>query len=868
MAVLVLSAVTAAPVSAPTAAPVKPVAAAASSGSWTEYHRDDAHTGYDSTQPTATGASAGWTSPTLNGQLYDEPLVYNGLVYVGTLQNTVYALHQSDGTVAWSTTLNPPETTGWSCGNVSPQGILGTGLIDAAANRVYYAAFEHATDSYWLYAFDLGTGSIVMRTQIAPTGFDWTIQQERGALALSTDRTHVYVPFGGRYGDCGPYHGWVVGVPTSGAAVDEVYKTVSTGEGVWAAGGVVVDDTTGNVFFATGNAIPCSGAQESDSVIGTTSTLASPTKFQPADWAADWCSTDTDLGSVAPVLISPSLMFTTGKYGQGFLLNPANLGGTNGQLYPPGSPYTGVDVCVGNHSDASFGSVSYANGRVYLTCENSGIVSLTVNASPASFSSCDATCSAAGTWHTSGVGTVGPPIIAGGVVWAVGIGTPGAGLYGFDAATGAQIYHSAGFDADHFVTPTEAGGQIFVPAGTAVRSFNMTVNACTSVTASAAPPSPSSVGTGVMVTASATGCPSPMYQFWTQAPGGGWTIQQPYSATATFNWNTAGLAQGTWHISVWARDATSPASYDAYVPGFAYTLTGTVCTGVSASAAPASPQAAGIVVTITATASGCPNPRYEFWTQAPGGSWAIAQPYSSAATFTWNTTPPAGSWHYSVWARDASSSASYDTYFPGTAYTLTTTQCTGVTASAAPASPQAAGTTVTITASASGCSNPHYEFWTMAPGGSWTIAQPYSSSTIFSWSTTPPAGAYKYSVWVRDATSGASYDAYFPGTAYTLTTTPCTGVTASASPASPQAAGTAITISASASGCANPRYEFWILAPGGSWTIMQPYSSTATFNWNTTGLADGGYEYSVWARDTSSGASYDTYFPGTSYTLT
>src|SRR5207249_526653 len=129
------------------------------------------------------------------------------------------------------------------------------------------------------------------------------------------------------------------------------------------------------------------------------------------------------------------------------------------------------------------------------------------------------------------------------------------------------------------------------------------------------------------------------------------------------------------------------------------------------------------------------------------------------------------------------------------------------------------------------------------------------------------AGIYKYSVWVRDATSAAAYDSYFPGTAYTLTTIPCTGVTASATPASPQDARTIITLSATASGCPNPRCEFRIQAPGGGWTIAQAYSNSNSFSWNTMPPA-GVYKYSVWVRDASSGASYDTYFPGTSYRLT
>jgi hypothetical protein len=47
------------------------------------------------------------------------------------------------------------------------------------------------------------------------------------------------------------------------------------------------------------------------------------------------------------------------------------------------------------------------------------------------------------------------------------------------------------------------------------------------------------------------------------APGGAWALKQGYSASA-WNWATAGLAPGTYQISVWARQAGSTASHDAY----------------------------------------------------------------------------------------------------------------------------------------------------------------------------------------------------------------------------------------------------------------------------------------------------------------
>jgi hypothetical protein len=275
-------------------------------------------------------------------------------------------------------------------------------------------------------------------------------------------------------------------------------------------------------------------------------------------------------------------------------------------------------------------------------------------------------------------------------------------------------------------------------------------------------------------------------------------------------------------------------------------------------------------VTITASASGCSGALYEFWMLTPGGSWTIAQAYSTSITFNWTTTGlPSGTYTYSVWVRNGVSTASYDAYFPGAAYKLTATPCASVTASAAPASPQAAGTPVTITASASGCPNPRYEFWMLGQGATtWQLVQGYSASASYNWNSTGSlAGTTLFSVWIRDASSTAAYDAY-GNTPYTITTGTCASVTASAAPASPQAHGTTVTITASASGCANPRYELWILAPGGNWTIAQAYSSNGTLTWATTGLPAGTYRYSVWARDASSAAGYDAYVPGTGYTLT
>ncbi len=466
----------------------------ASSGAWTEYHRDDGHTGNDPTLGTVSSVSPGWTSATLDGEVFAEPLIFNGVVYAATLQNTVYAVRQSDGTVLWSKNVGAPQTSGWGCGNISPTGILGTPVIDTAANRIYVVAeIAGATTDYHLFGLDLANfGSIALNTTLAPTGFDWTIQQQRGALALANG--YVYVPFGGRLGDCGSYNGWVMGAATSGATSLTLYKTADAGSGLWGAGGLVVDDATGNVFGATGNGVAggCSTVGQNDAVVRLSPTLALQDYFMPQDWQANWCSNDQDLGSAGPLLISPNLLFQAGKHGGGFLLNPNNLGGVDGQLFPTPKPaiYAQADVCFGNMNDATFGSFAYAAPYVYIECEGHGLVALNVNTATPSFSPCDAAC-AAPDWNAGGVATFGPPIVAAGAVWVA----DSSGLYAFNASTGAQIYHSASFGVNRFVTPAEAGGQVFVPSQRVIRSFNMNLSWSAVGGVITSGPDPSSWGT-------------------------------------------------------------------------------------------------------------------------------------------------------------------------------------------------------------------------------------------------------------------------------------------------------------------------------------------------------------------------------------
>lgn len=297
------------------------------------------------------------------------------------------------------------------------------------------------------------------------------------------------------------------------------------------------------------------------------------------------------------------------------------------------------------------------------------------------------------------------------------------------------------------------------------------------------------------------------------------------------------------------------------------------CPSVGVNVSLATPQPTGAQVKLTAAASGCTSPLYEFWLLPPGGTWTLVQPYSTTATLSWNTTgKAAGTYRYSVWVRNSGSTNSYDS-FSAFDYTLTPT-CPAISAGASPAGGVSLGTMATISAAATGCPNPRYEFWMKSPAGVWSLVQPYSTSPTYRLVTTgADPGGYRFSVWVRDATSPNAYDG-FSAFDYTLSIQPCTATSASAAPASSAPAGTAVVVTASSSSCANPRYEFWVLSPGGAWSLAQAYSPSNTMTWSTAGRSPGSYRFSVWTRDLSSpgtsGTAPSTYdsFTAFQYTLT
>jgi hypothetical protein len=198
-------------------------------------------------------------------------------------------------------------------------------------------------------------------------------------------------------------------------------------------------------------------------------------------------------------------------------------------------------------------------------------------------------------------------------------------------------------------------------AGTDVLKVNpvaaLTVRSLTSTTATAAP------GTAVTWTAQATGGIGPLqYQFWRYNQDlGAWTIGQAYSTSATYSWTPTASDGGSYTIQVWVRSAGSTASYDAWLSSNTLTVTNNVVvTSINFST---TVRKVGTPITWTAAATRTAGTlEYQFWMYtAASGTWQIARPYGTSASFTW--TPPAGgAYTLQVWARTVGNLRSYEAW--------------------------------------------------------------------------------------------------------------------------------------------------------------------------------------------------------------
>jgi len=427
------------------------------------------------------------------GNAYAQPLYIEGgpggraMVIAVTESNNVYALDAANGRVIWQRNVGAPvPLTSLPCGNIDPLGITGTPVVDLPSRTMFFDAMTTpdggATKRHLIYALNVDTGTtnsgwpvdVNTAARSGGTVFTSYTQNQRGALLVLG--TNVYVPYGGNFGDCGIYYGWLIGVPLIQPTNVMAWATPANGGGMWAVGGVASDGI--NPFIATGNTFGASVWSGGEAIIrfqpgpvfsGQTNDYWAPTNWKTLD------NNDVDIGGSGPLLVNvpgatPSnLVVSLGKDGNAYVLNRTNLGGVRVPLAQAQLSSTEIIQAAATYQ-TSVGTYVVFGG------DGGNLIAFRIRATRPPIIS--------GVWTNSQNGQGSPFVTSTDgtnnvIVW--GIGSEGdQRLHAFNADTGTVIFNGGGANelmagTRRYNTAIVARGRIYVANDNKVYAFTVPV---------------------------------------------------------------------------------------------------------------------------------------------------------------------------------------------------------------------------------------------------------------------------------------------------------------------------------------------------------------------------------------------------------
>ena len=467
------------------------------------YHADAARTGHY-LAPGLTWAAAADVhrdrgfDGRVPGAVYAQPLFWNppgggpGWVIVATEHNVVMALDAVTGRPVWQTRLGTPvPAAALPCSNIDPLGITGTPVIDPAAGAIYLDAMISGPrgPQQEVFGLRLADGAVLpgwpidVHTALAARGIPFVTanQNQRTALALLDGQ--VFLGYGGMAGDCGEYHGMVLGVATASPHLTAAWVTRGKKGGIWSPGGISV--AGGRLFFAIGNTDPpdepvgphpAASWDDGEGVFRETPALPRGADkrdfFAPGDYRT-LNTQDLDLGGTVPVPIDlpdgTRRLVAMGKDGKAYLLDRSDLGGIGGALavrQVAAGPIITAPVVY-----RSGGQVLLAYRAPAVLCPDgsstTAVEALAVSAAglrPVWCAPLDGRGIPIVT--TSGVDDADP------IVWVAGAEGDGR-LHGFRGDTGRPVFTSRAPlpGLRHFVTLLVAGGRIYLAGDGRVFAF-------------------------------------------------------------------------------------------------------------------------------------------------------------------------------------------------------------------------------------------------------------------------------------------------------------------------------------------------------------------------------------------------------------
>jgi len=468
------------------------------------WHNDPGRTGANpsetilNTSNVRPGAFGKLYSLPVDGQIYAQPLYVPGLsiaggthnvLYVCTMNNSVYAFDADSSApeILWHVNFGAPVP---SHQDIVPQiGILSTPVIDVSLNAIFLVSETYFNnDVFSLHSLDIRTGRERVGSPVVISGSvpglgngssNGTVTfnpnqnlQRPGLLELNGN---IYVAFGS-HADTSPYNGWIFAYNdlTFRRLLIKCISPNGYGGAVWEGGAGLAADSSGNIYFSTGNGDFNPALQDyGDSVmkLNAATGLTLTSSFTP-ELQAQFEETDADLGASgvivlpgSPLLTAP-MVLTASKDGHVYLLNSANLGG-----------YNPVDQVVQElqFNFGHFGGKVYYNSVLYSWGNGDVLRILSFNGS--SF-----TQSAAGSFApvSNYKNTPAMSLSANGltpntaILWAAhsqgatdGGNYPGM-LHAYDAVTGTELWNSDIVPGDSpgawskWTPPTVVNGKVFL----------------------------------------------------------------------------------------------------------------------------------------------------------------------------------------------------------------------------------------------------------------------------------------------------------------------------------------------------------------------------------------------------------------------
>jgi outer membrane protein assembly factor BamB len=336
-------------------------AAHAATGDWPTFLGSNARTGFNGQETainptTAPNLKLRWTNKT-SGNVSSEPVEANGLVYWGDWNGMEHATNPSTGKDVWATGL------GSKRGPCTPvYGVVGSATFDSVMiGGVITPVVFVSSGTITLYALNANTGAILWQRSLGSA----TDQSIFGSTAVFGGS--VYVGIASDI-DCPLVQGQLFQVNASTGAIMNTFNVVPngcSGGGVW--GSPTIDETTGMLYFGTGNGSP-KKCLTTEPLASALVELNASNLLLVASWQLDTNpSLDYDVGSTPTLFnatinnVPHAMVGFVGKDGNYYAFDRANVGA--GPLWKVAISIGGSSPETGNGSIASS---SYDGTTLYV----------------------------------------------------------------------------------------------------------------------------------------------------------------------------------------------------------------------------------------------------------------------------------------------------------------------------------------------------------------------------------------------------------------------------------------------------------------------------------------------------------------------